>query len=233
MIFVNNRAAFFIDGFNLYHSIDNNPAFHKYKWLDLSALCRQFLKPAESVENIYYFTARPVWNQGKLTRHDMYIEICKSVGCKVIMGSFQKIECVSRVQCGQPCNSAIPVNSQALCNKKYLAREEKKTDVNIAVQIMAACMEQSCDAIYLISGDNDLVPPLEAVRRLFRKIEISVLSPPHLKTQKLQKTCECNGFNYHYINQVNLHRALLPNPVVIRGHKYYCPKHWSYQNTSK
>ena len=50
----NNRAAFFIDGFNLYHSIDNNPAFHKYKWLDLFALCRQFLKPVESIENIYY-----------------------------------------------------------------------------------------------------------------------------------------------------------------------------------
>ena len=227
MIFLNDRAAFFIDGFNLYHSIDNNPAFHKYKWLDLSALCRQFLKSVERVENIYYFTARPVWNQRKLTRHDMYIEICKSVGCTVILGSFQKIESVSRVQCGLPCVSAISISPQALCNKKYSAREEKKTDVNIAVQIMTACIEQSCNAIYLISGDNDLVPPLEAVRRLFPKIEISVLSPPHLKTQKLQKTCEHNDFNYRYINQANLRRALLPNPVVIRGHKYYCPNDWS------
>jgi uncharacterized LabA/DUF88 family protein len=220
------RAVFFVDGFNLYHSIDNNPAFHKYKWLDLAALCRQFLKPSEDAGEIYYFTARPVWNQEKLTRHDMYIEICKSVGCTVILGNFQKMERVSRVQCGQPCLSADAVNSQAFCNKKYQAHEEKKTDVNIAVRIMTACIEQSCDTVYLVSGDNDLVPPLEAVKRLFPKIKISVLSPPHLKTKKLQATCNRNGFNYNVISQGHLQRALLPNVIMIRGHKYHCPAKW-------
>jgi magnesium-transporting ATPase (P-type) len=62
-----NRAVFFIDGFNLYHSIDNKPIFYKYKWLNLVVdLCRQFMQINESVEKIFYFTARPLWNNKNL-----------------------------------------------------------------------------------------------------------------------------------------------------------------------
>ena len=30
------RPIFFVDGFNMYHALDEAPAFHKYKWLDLT-----------------------------------------------------------------------------------------------------------------------------------------------------------------------------------------------------
>jgi hypothetical protein len=37
------KVIFFIDGFNLYHSIANEKRFNKYKWIDLSELAKNFI----------------------------------------------------------------------------------------------------------------------------------------------------------------------------------------------
>ena len=51
------KAAFFIDGFNLYHSLDKKKDFHKYKWLNLWRLSELILLPNETLADVYYFTA--------------------------------------------------------------------------------------------------------------------------------------------------------------------------------
>lgn len=51
------KVIFFIDGFNLYHSIANERRFNKYKWIDLSKLANNFITKKEHIEEIYYFTA--------------------------------------------------------------------------------------------------------------------------------------------------------------------------------
>ena len=48
-----NRIAFFIDGFNLFHSLDNNPAYHKYKWLNLSSLAEKFTTKQDEIKSIF------------------------------------------------------------------------------------------------------------------------------------------------------------------------------------
>ena len=37
------KEIFFIDGFNLYHALNNN-RFYRYKWLDLSGLAKNSLQ---------------------------------------------------------------------------------------------------------------------------------------------------------------------------------------------
>jgi hypothetical protein len=37
------RILFFVDGFNVYHALDEEPKYHKYKWLDYSTLARRFI----------------------------------------------------------------------------------------------------------------------------------------------------------------------------------------------
>lgn len=222
------EAIFFIDGFNLYHALDQKASRKKYKWLDLPKLCRQFISSDERIKEVMYFTARPTWNQQKLTRHDMFIEICKSVGCDVILGNFQLKDHYSRVQCGKPCVNITTSNSNSneRCKKKYSNHEEKKTDVNIAVEILKACIEQRCQSIYLISGDNDLVPPLDAVKKLFSYIKITVLIPPHTKTKTLENTCRQNQYACKTISDVDFQRSLLPDPYYIGKRKIVCPDHW-------
>ena len=59
---VAKRAMFFVDGFNLYHSLDANTAFHKYKWLNLRQLALCFsIEPYETLQGIKYFTAYASW----------------------------------------------------------------------------------------------------------------------------------------------------------------------------
>ena len=44
------RVSFFIDGFNLYHSLKQFTP--ECRWLDLYKLCESFLKEDECIENI-------------------------------------------------------------------------------------------------------------------------------------------------------------------------------------
>ena len=55
------RVVCFIDGFNLYHSIDDLGDDH-LKWVDLWALSEVFIKKtSQRLENVYYFSAYADW----------------------------------------------------------------------------------------------------------------------------------------------------------------------------
>ncbi len=43
------KVAFFIDGFNLYHAINDDERYKKYKWLDLNSLAKKFITHDESI----------------------------------------------------------------------------------------------------------------------------------------------------------------------------------------
>ena len=218
------RAAYFIDGFNLYHSLDNNPSFRKYKWLDLSALCKIFITKDEELADVFYFTAYTYWNSGRQVRHRMYVTINEAQGCKAVLGQFQERARISRVMCVCPC---LPGSDQRYCGKKYLAHEEKMTDVNIAVNILKTCVQRTCDAVYLLSGDNDLVPALETARSLSPDTRIRVVLPINAKAKKLMAVCKKNEFKYMRIKEEHLAKSQFPDPVVINGKTYSKPAHWS------
>lgn len=213
----------FIDGFNLYHSIDNSAALKKYKWLDLWALTEKLMMPNETLVDVLYFTAYTYWNNARKARHSDYVFINEDRGCKVILGKFQEKERFSSVKCSALCAKNA---ANGYCGKKFIAHEEKMTDVNIAINILKACIMSACDAIYLISGDNDLVPALEAVKWFFPEVRIRVLLPVNAKAKNLMNTCNKNGFKYQRIKEHHLASSQFPNPVIIKGNSYFKPMHW-------
>ena len=55
----NNKVSLYIDGFNIYHRINE---YQKktgvcYKWLDYVSLFKSLIKPHEEISDIYFFTA--------------------------------------------------------------------------------------------------------------------------------------------------------------------------------
>ncbi len=48
------------------------------------------------------------------------------------------------------------------CGSTWQKNEEKKTDVNIAVRLLEVAYDDRFDVAVVISGDSDLVPPIEA-----------------------------------------------------------------------
>ncbi len=132
---MSRRAIMFIDGFNLYHSLNDYPVYRKYKWLDLWRFSDALLLPNDTLTGVLYFTAYTYWNPARQARHEDYVAINRARGCTVVLGNFQKKTRHSAVPCGQPCVACASARKK-FCGKPYDAHEEKKTDVNIAVHII-------------------------------------------------------------------------------------------------
>ena len=208
------RSMFFIDGFNLYHSLDGNPRFHKYKWFDLHRLALCFSKPPyEELQKVKYFTALASWKPESASRHKAYIRALQGVAVDVVLGRFQAKprRCRAASGCGLP----------------FIVHEEKLTDVNIAVSIVEACVTNQCDILYLVSGDNDLVPALEAAKRLCSGIEITVILPIDAKAKMLTRICRENDYTIAKINESYLAVSQFPDSVTISGKNYHRPERWA------
>jgi hypothetical protein len=113
------RAAFYVDGFNLYHSLLTHPRTAACRWLDLRSLCGGFLKKSEELEHVTYFTALATWAPDKVKRHQQFIRAIRHSGVDVVFGEFKwkQRDCPS-------CGYTIPIH------------EEKRTDVNIAARLI-------------------------------------------------------------------------------------------------
>ena len=94
------RVTFFIDGFNVFHALDyraphsqhdisKTDLYHKYKWLDYSALAKCFILPTDKIIDIYYFTAYAEWSQTKVDRHKLLIHALNLKGVKIVFGKFK------------------------------------------------------------------------------------------------------------------------------------------------
>ena len=115
------RCTVYIDGFNTYYGLfKDNPAL---KWFNFQSFFESLLSHDEVVR-IRYFTARLLRNaHGESTyqRQDHYLlALARQPKIKITMGNYRERE----------------VRCKAICREGYLAPEEKKTDVNIAVKII-------------------------------------------------------------------------------------------------
>jgi len=118
-----NRVIAFVDGFNLYHSLQENPAYSKYKWLDIRKLLESYVSPKE-LKEIYYFTALVHWKPDKVNRHKIFIRALEQTGVNVVYGEFRKKD--------RYCSR---------CKEYYPTFEEKQTDVNIAIHLFRLAIE--------------------------------------------------------------------------------------------
>ncbi len=84
------RVICYIDGFNLYHAIDDTEK-HYLKWVNLYALYNNFIdQNLHELYSIKYFTAINNWNSQKQARQSAYLTALESVGVKVVKGEFQE-----------------------------------------------------------------------------------------------------------------------------------------------
>ncbi|MFA6076412.1 MAG: NYN domain-containing protein [Negativicutes bacterium] len=200
------RVVVFVDGFNLYHAIachrrknDGTGVYRpyvRYRWLNLKALAEQFLGRNEHIEEVRYYTAFVPWDQHKEARHKIYVKALETTAVKTVLGKFTKKEKRCR-----------------LCGKTFETYEEKHTDVNIAVDLLASCIEDRHDCAWIISGDNDLTTALEKAKQLYPAKEIMILLPIDSRAERLKKWAKDNGVNYSRINEQHLRNAQLPAEI--------------------
>ena len=163
------RATFYVDGFNLYHGIDEHSKGRNYKWLDLRSLAKHLLSPGHTLDRVIYFTSVPPWNHAKQERHRTYIAALESVGVEIVEGRFQRDQMTCKGECGQLFSNFV----------------EKLTDVNIATTILRDAVQGRTDWVYLISGDADQAPTIRALRQLAPSCGVHVVFPPRRHSAEL------------------------------------------------
>jgi uncharacterized LabA/DUF88 family protein len=189
-----NRIAFFIDGFNLYHALLNNPAYNKYKWLNYFELAKLYITKKDSIVDVFYFTALAHWNSDKVKRHKLYIKALENAGVKTVYGEFKRKTRKCRI-----------------CHKEYKSYEEKQTDVNIALYLFKLAVQDKFDKAFLISGDSDLIPSIETVRSTFPEKTIFVILPIGCRSESLKHTAD----SYMKMKEKHLISSLFPESITL------------------
>ncbi|MEE9326989.1 MAG: NYN domain-containing protein [Cocleimonas sp.] len=201
------RVIVYIDGYNLYYGL-RQEYNSKYKWLDLQALAESFIADNMELSAVKYFTAITKNNSDTKNRQAIYLKALE-VECdklKIIKGRF-----LSKIK---TCRS---------CRTTYQTYEEKKTDVNIACHIVNDAYQGLCDVIYIVSGDSDLVPPVEILKVNHPDIKIIIANPPKRKSSEL---CS-KGDSWFTIGKQKLKLSQLPNNIQTNsGAVLNCPDQW-------
>lgn len=161
------RVTFYIDGFNFYYALRRakrrNPLWQRYYWLDMVRFCESFLADGQRLERVVYFTATQQ-NEDKAFRQNQFLR------ANHILGG-QRFEVVR----GKYLDKVIVCPA---CKYAITRPEEKMTDVNISVRMMADCVSDATDIVTLVSADSDLVPPLEFIFERYPQKGVRVYFPP-------------------------------------------------------
>ena len=163
------RVCAYIDGFNLYKGMKD--AFgRKYLWLDLESMCRSVLLPTQELIGVKYFTARVRRPADTQQRQSLYIDaLAAATSVQTIFGRLQ----MNTVECLR-------------CGHERIKPEEKKTDVAIATHMVADAVGGTIDVALVVSGDSDMVPPVEMISGL-PKARVVLAFPPRRKSDELKR----------------------------------------------
>ena len=155
----------YVDSFNWYFGIfRHRPA---WKWLNVQSFFES-LRVDDDVVAVKVFTAivdPKQQHSAKRDRQNRYLKALSSLAkVRIIRGTYQN----RTVTCGaQECPRRL----------KYEVPEEKKTDVNIAVNLIDDALNGAADSMVIVSGDSDMEPAVQWVRTKFPKIKITVYVP--------------------------------------------------------
>jgi uncharacterized LabA/DUF88 family protein len=178
------KVCVYIDWFNVFHAIKQ--AFgKKYYWLNYKQLARKYLEHGDNLIKVYYFSAffysDPKW----VERHKEYVRALQKKGVKIILGKYQERESkfdkkrnkILSVAYGKQIETKVsninklPVPDMLSYNKF----EEKRTDVNMAIQIVIDWLMNKYDKAIIITWDSDIAPAIKAVKKITNKEFVSVI----------------------------------------------------------
>jgi uncharacterized LabA/DUF88 family protein len=163
------RVIAYIDGSNLYFGMVD--AGLKYcKWLDVQKLMMSFLDVNQELIVVKFFTSRLTHDFAKEERQATYLEALEQTGVNLVFGSYHN----KTIECYQ-------------CNHKWVTPTEKMTDVNLATHLIMDAHLDAYDVAFLISGDTDFAPCVEAVNESFETKSVVMLFPPMRENDSLDE----------------------------------------------
>lgn len=211
------RVTFYVDGFNFYYGLRTarkvNPQWKQAYWIDLVKFFELFLGEDQELNKVIYFTASPL-NPDKNSRQSAFLNANKLLNgnrFEIVRGKYisKEIKCPN-------------------CKYVMIRPEEKKTDVNISVRIIADCLKEQTDIIVLVSGDSDLLPPIEFIQSNYPEKKVKAFFPPSIYSRDIADNIRVHKGKITFLEK-NLNKFLLvrmPDEVTKEGKTYTMPDKW-------
>jgi uncharacterized LabA/DUF88 family protein len=144
-----NKVIAYVDGFNLFYCcLKGTP----YKWLDLYKLAESMLQPEDELVAIKYFTAKIKSHKNepeRSMRQNVYLEaLATNPKINIKLGYFS-VHKTKMPLADEWDNGQIKMID-------VIKTEEKGTDVNLAVQMVADAKDNLFDKALLFSNDSDM-----------------------------------------------------------------------------
>ena len=218
---MNPRAAFFIDGFNLYHSLAayaKEVGDHSLKWLDLIGLAKGSLHEvggSSELRSLHYFTALPehlyLADPGRLRRHRTYLRALTAHGSlrpSIILGRIAQQQVQVRTASAEITGSIW---------------REKGTDVALAMALLREASKGDMDEAVIVSGDADYLPAVKVFREMYPDIGLRFAFPRGRASKELLREAP-NSFTLTSAAYLS-HR--LPERIRLPSGKFlHCPAEW-------
>jgi uncharacterized LabA/DUF88 family protein len=177
-----DRVICYVDGFNLYFGL-RDKGLRRYYWLNVRRLAESILRPNQVLVETKYFTARISGAKGgdprnraarlnaKRKRQSDFLEALETLTDFTIYEGHYLAKSVTCRNCGA----------------SWRSHEEKMTDVNIATEMLMDAFHNRFDTALIVSGDSDLVPPIQAVLQDFPGKRVVVAFPQGRISEQLKQ----------------------------------------------
>jgi uncharacterized LabA/DUF88 family protein len=169
------RTVMHVDGFNLYYSVLRRT---NLKWLDLVALFRDHVldSNAQLLEVRYYtapILARMSDDPQSVQRQRIYLQALRKMHpdqLKIIEGRIAVTTPFQRLV--RPIAGASDISRVQVYDFN-----EKKTDVNLASDLLAGAWTGAFDQAVICSNDTDLEPALATLRKYHPHLRLGIVAP--------------------------------------------------------
>jgi uncharacterized LabA/DUF88 family protein len=169
------RTVIYVDGFNLYYSVLRRT---NLKWLDLVALFRDHVldSNAQLLEVRYYtapILARMSDDPQSVQRQRIYLQALRKMHpnqLKIIEGRIAVTTPFQRLV--RPIAGASDISRVQVYDFN-----EKKTDVNLASDLLAGAWTGAFDQAVICSNDTDLEPALATLRKYHPQLRLGIVAP--------------------------------------------------------
>jgi hypothetical protein len=212
------NVTVYVDGFNFYYGLKRMKTkdrdWRKFYWIDFVKFFDHFMGNHQILRKVVYFTTPPM-NIQKRNRQGLLLkanQLLNGDRFEVIEGKFYEKEFICPV-----------------CGNKYTMPEEKRTDVNISVQMMRDCARNNTDVLILVSADSDLVPPLELVKNDYPEKTVKIFFPPKGFSYDLNNFIKSNKGNVTLLknHKIRFTNSIMPDTVTKDGKTYTIPSKWT------
>jgi uncharacterized LabA/DUF88 family protein len=205
------KAAFYIDGFNLYHSINDLNAPH-LKWINLWKLASVLIpRRSETLEKVLFCTAIYP-DASKRARHLKFLQAQEHFSVEILYGHFV-VETIS-------CRS---------CENNWRKPTEKQTDINIAVSIIDDAYRGVFDHAYLVTNDTDQAALAKLLKTRFPDKRLTIVCPPrraHAKHLLTYADGKVSLGSHHLEPAVMEGMIRTPRGLIVRPREYDPPPGW-------